>query len=606
MPNQEMINIRNKKTGAVIQVPSSKFVNGKSSTKGWKGVAEDVGDSLSGVIPAGVEMINALPGQLKETGRQIIDDPMRAYANLGLGLGEGAVGTLNIPSNIAKYLSRKDIISDKAAEDVLRVPDLGFEKAIGMDQQQPGDALLRLPGQFALPGKFGNVFKGLGKVGKAGVAGATFGASQDQDPLQASILTMLGQIAGRGVSKAPQAVVDTAKAIPDVAKKVPEVAANIAASGLETGADALSQIPMVGKAIGKVAQPTMGALGSYLKHLSVTPEELAQRTLFGDIKPKDIPTMLERNAAFKRAGILYGTPAELSLRQLESAKQASIGRTSAGIDELGDRDQARTQSEIDSVGGLLDLIYNGEQLSPEKKAAYAETMTGEVPQSFIEKHSKKPTIKAAMREIESDPAYQELLEEEIGAPVGSVKPNQFVYWDLIKRALGDIEENKKETGKATTKSSVYGRTRRAMVKEMDAIKPEYKVARNLAEREKTRQKVEKYFDKRPLTVNNLNKYLESKRNYEELSGKVEGLPEAKQRLDDLHFIGGNLIPSKMNIRAQAALKKTGMTDARNQLDAAKRDLDERFGQEHDVAKVKLMTDPNFVEKLTEYLSKKGK
>lgn len=663
MNNPEMITLRDKKTGKKIVVPSSQFVQETpKANKGLEGIENDVSGSLNTLIPAGIEMVKSIPGGIKRAGQYALtNNPVSTLGNLGAGGVESGAGLLSSPQVLMRYLAQKfpqfgeamqrgSMPGTKGMNDPTLYEGLmNFEKEHGLEAQSPEEESVRSGGGLLFGGK---VLSGLSNMLTRASTIASEQAGRGGDPVHAAILGLLGDSLGKGATKTinkiagspppsggnasipppgaiplaspnftakigqmltkpdyttaisniPEAASNMANSAVKSVKAIPEVAANLTASGLETGADALTHIP----GIGKIVQPTAGALGAYLKYLAVPPEEMAKRKLFGDIKPKDMPRILERDAALKRAGILYGTPAELTLRPIEGAKQGTIGRTSGGMDALNEADEARTASEIKSVNELLDKIYNGNELSPQMKAAYDETMTGEVPPEFIEKHSKKPTIKAAMRKIENDPAYQQLLEEEIGAPLGEVKPNNFIYWDLIKRAMGDIEENKKETGKATTTSSVYGRTRRNMVADMDAIKPEYKVARNLSERDKTRKKIEKYFDKRPLTVNNLNTYLESKRNYDELSKKLEGLPEAKQRLKDLHLIGKNMIPSNMSVRASAALEKTSMSKARNQIDAAKRDLDERYGQEHDVATVKLMTDPMFVDKLQEYLSRKGK
>ncbi len=404
-------------------------------------------------------------------------------------------------------------------------------------------------------------------------------------------------------SKFAQAIPKAVKAIPEATSKavkaIPETAAKVTASALETAADLGTKAKIPG------LQPTMGALGAYLKYLAVPPEEMAERKLFGDIKPKDLPRIMDRVEAGKRAGI-HITPAEASLRPVEGAKQGTIGRTTPGLDVLDEEGRKRTQSEGQAINNFLDSIHNEHDLSAEKNSAYQETMSGVVPPEFIQKHSAKPVVQDAINHIKNDSAYRQILERELGVKLKNVQPNSFRYWDIIKRSLGETEESKKDKfGRATPTSSEIGRTRREMVKEMTDIKPEYETARAISERKFTRQKVEDFFDKRSMTGNNLHKYLSSSRNYNNLVHKLRALPDAKQRLDDLHKLGGDLIPNDINIRSAAALKRTGMSSPRNKLDAAKADLDERFGQAHDVAAVKLMMNPEWPSKLAEYLKKKG-
>lgn len=672
MANADLITLRNKKTGQLVQVPRSQFIENKP-TQGMAAIGEDVSNSLANLPRAAGEMIPKIASGAVAAGKNIFQHPLQSALSVPAGIGEGYVAMERAPANFAQYLANKGLMNQKDAETYKKyqIPeDLGIEKRLGVDKGE-GNAFIKMLSSLLIPGKAAKMM--LPEKVAIPAAVGTLAAGQNQDPLQASLLGALmplilkkGAAAVNRIPKAvnaaagieppatppppgaaspgemaasapdeplnpsapqlpgmnwaaqlpssvswmkniPQAALNVVKEVPTTAKniaaKIPEVAANAAASGLETGADALSNIP----GATSVIQPTMGALASYLKYLAVPPEEMAKRKLFGDIRPSDLPRISERVAAAKRAGLEYITPAEATLRPIEGAKQGTVGRTTAGADLLNEMGEKRTGSEVNATNDLLNTIYNENELAPEKKAAYDETMSGRVTPEFIAKHSKRPVIKEAMDKLANNSAYRQMVEDELGVPLEKVNPKTFRYWDIVKRVLGDTEEGKKDKmGRATTESAEIGKTRRALVKEMDAIKPEYATARNISERKYTRQKVEDAFDKKPMTGNNLHKFLSSKKNYDSLVHKLEGLPEAQQKLNDLHLLGGDLIPNDINIRTAAALKRTGMSDPRNKLDAAKRDLDERYGQEHDVAMVKLMTDPNWQDALAEYLKKKGK
>ena len=153
------------------------------------------------------------------------------------------------------------------------------------------------------------------------------------------------------ISNIPQAAMNVAGAIPKAVKAIPEVAGKTASSVLESTADLASQIPIAGKYISPVVQPTMGALASYLKHISVAPEELAKRNLFGDIKPSDLAGMVERDAALKRMGIRYGTPSELLNSPFESVKQGNVGRTPKGMKELYEEGEKREAFFLKEIEG---------------------------------------------------------------------------------------------------------------------------------------------------------------------------------------------------------------------------------------------------------------
>ena len=178
-----------------------------------------------------------------------------------------------------------------------------------------------------------------------------------------------------------------------------------------------------------------------------------------------------------------------------------------------------------------------------------------------------------------------------------------MYWDMIKRILGDMGENAKEQGRPTTKSDIYADTRRSMVADMDKIKPEYEVARGIAERKFTRRELENVFDKKTMTFNNFHSFLKSKNKFDKVMNKLKAYPEAQQMLKDIHLLSGDMIPNNPSIRTSTQMTKTGMWNPRNKFEALQRELDKKYGQEHDVASVNLMTNPRLFEILKEHLNK---
>jgi hypothetical protein len=668
---EKMIELRNKKTGQVITVPRSKYIE---ESKGLAGIGEDIKSSAINLLPNIKEMAFALPEQLKQTGRQIVNDPSRAYANIGAGLGEGAVGTLNIPSNIMQYLARKGIVSQNAADETLRVPDTGFEKAIGLDDSQPGDQLLRMPGQFFLPAKAGKLAAGLGKGAQAATAGATFGVSQNQDPLQMAIMSVLGEhLARKGmqtikgipnavntaagveppppappgwpVSPAPTANMSAAmpapmnanfavpqpaalppavppptgiswnaklpdsmswiKNIPQAAKntvaeipqQLPKAAAKAGAMGLDLVSGGASKLPIV---------PKLADMGAdYLRFKSMTPEEFAQEKLFSSIKPERLPKIEESLDAAKTLNLDYLTPAETIASPYEAAKQGTIGRTSEGSQRLEDAGFKRLDSEKNAVDKILSDIYNPDDLSHLKNQKYQSAMQSSVPDDFVQKYIKKPTVIAAIKKIASEPAYREMIEEETGKPLSDIPPNTFQYWDIVKRVMYDLEDAKtSKEGKPTQASDRYGKTRRDFVNEMDKINEDYKPARRIAERGYVRRKIERHFNTRERNIKEMAKYLKNADNEAELLQKLQDLPDVLKQLKAVKTLGKNLIPSTMSNAAAKALVKNAMSEARNPLDAKARQLEQKYGEAHDVATVDLMTHPEWINILRERLRNK--
>lgn len=104
--------------------------------KGWSGVWEDVKDIPGKVLDYGLEV----PGKAFESWGQIFHQPGRALKNLIAGAGETAEAPINLLGAIGPYLKERGITEKIPG---FQLPDTGIEKAMGLDQQQPGDELIR-------------------------------------------------------------------------------------------------------------------------------------------------------------------------------------------------------------------------------------------------------------------------------------------------------------------------------------------------------------------------------------------------------------------------------------------------------------------------------
>jgi hypothetical protein len=403
------------------------------------------------------------------------------------------------------------------------------------------------------------------------------------------------------ISNIPQAAMNVAGAIPKAVKAIPEVAAQTIATGAETIGKGAASMKIKGA-------DTLGEMiGDFLRFKSMSPEKYAFKKVLGDIKKSDLPKIQESSDAAKRLELEYWTPAEAKNSLRESAKQGGIGRTDEGIDKLQERSEARIASEYKAVDNLLNKIYDPNKLANLKNEKYKSAMQSVLPFEFIGRHRNRATVVKAIDEIKNNPALRQLIEEEVGAPLESINPNSFQYWDLIKQAMDELEENNKsKTGKSTTSSNVYGNTRREIVKQMDEINPDYKPARRIAERGFVRKKLESYFDSRKKNVLNMAKFLEKSSNKDYLMRKLNDLPDAIQKIKDFETAGKSIIPVNKTTRASRSLAEMSMSDARNTLEAKKRALQQKYGEAHDVAAVNLMTDPAWIEKLKSHLKDKGR
>ena len=669
---EEMITLRNKKTGQVVQVPRSQYTDKpQKSGTGVQGIVDDVSQSLDSAYGAGVDMLKSIPGGVKNIAKYATtNSPLETMGNLGAGVVEGGSELLSSPQVLARYLAEKfpsfgkfmdrgKMPGSKGIQDPTFYEALKkFEGEHGLAPQSEEEASVRNLGGLLSGGKI--ISKLPNMLARTGTIAAQ-SAGAGGDPVHAALLGVIGDMTARGVGKAipkrqpvePQAVdglpelppddggagasaanpvfgttptasipktmnqpalnvtlgglgyiptlakalAEGAKAVPEkvakTAKAVPEALGKGTASVLETAADYGSKIP----GAAEVLQPTMGALASYLKHISVAPEEMAQRKLFGDLTSKDLPQINERMEAAKRLGLSFLTPGEALLSPFQTAKEANIGKTSSGAKLLYEKGKERVGSEGQAINSLLDTVYDAKKLAPEKQAAYDETMGQTLPPDFMEKWKQNPIVDWALKQMESKPTYKSELKD--------VPKDSFEYWNIVKRVIGDLEKGEAK-GMQGFSSNAATKVRNNMVDEMDQLQPRYEDARNIAEREFTRRDLEDVFDKKTMTLNNFWSFLKSDKAFNKVMRKLDAFPDAQQKLKDIRLLSNEIIPFDESIRTSYKLEKTGMTKDRNKLDALKRDLDERYGKEHDVAAVNLMTNPDWPALLAKFLKDKGK
>lgn len=655
MQNEEMVKLRNKKTGEIVIVPRSqyKIVNNEEK-KGVTGIAQDVLDSILSAPQAAVDMIPSLYKSISEAGKYAVKtNPISTLANIGMGGVEGGAELLSSPQILMRYLSKKFPGLDEKlhqGDEKSSFNDPTFYEALMKFEREKGLApLSQEEGSVRDIGSLIFGGKGLTKIPSGAGRVATLSAQQagaGGDPVHAAILGMTGEMLGKRLAKnkpvdaqaqpallpssqAPMATVgesfnksiipginvtlggfgvipEAVKNLPDVMKKtgeslqdLPKTAAKGGAIGLDLIGASTSKVPVI---------PKLADMGAdYLRYKSMTPKEFAQEKLFSSIKPERLPKIEESLEAAKTLNLDYLTPAETIASPYEAAKQGTIGRTAEGSQRLEEAGLKRLESEKNAVDKLLNDIYNPDDLSQLKNKKYQSAMQSQVPDEFVEKHIKKPTVKAAIKKINSEPAYRQMIEEETGKPLSEVPPNTFQYWDIVKRVMYDLEDAKKsKEGKPTQASDVYGDTRRKFVNEMDKINEDYKPARRIAERGYVRRKVERHFNTRERNVKEMYKYLKNADNEADLLQKLQDLPDVLKQIKAFKTLGKNLIASTMSNAAAAALVKNAMREARNPLDAKARQLEQKYGEAHDVATVDLMTHPQWIEILKQKLNEKGK
>lgn len=178
----------------------AQFGHLRPATTGLKGIGNDIKASLSNMPETLASILQNLPGQVYESGKQALTNPARAVANVGAGTLEGLTGIANIPSNVAAYLGSKDI-GRGSLEDAIskaHLSDAWIRSAMGAPQ--PGDELLQGLGNFAPFGGLGGEAEGLSGLASRAAANTAYATSQNQNPLTAALMGM----AAEGVTHALQ------------------------------------------------------------------------------------------------------------------------------------------------------------------------------------------------------------------------------------------------------------------------------------------------------------------------------------------------------------------------------------------------------------------
>lgn len=626
MKDRNMITIRNKKTGKEITVPRSQYIEEKPSS-GVDAVMQDLKQSWDSAPRALGEMALSIPGGINNVGGYATShNPVETFGNLGAGGVESGAALLSSPQQLMRYIAEKFPNAGKAMErgkfqgKGVNDPSIyeslmDFENQHGLAARSPQEASVRNAGGLMFGGKALSMLPNM--FARAGTLGAEQ-AGRGGDPLHAAILGILGESAGkipvRRAKELPRAMMDMMQAVPEKVKQIPELTANMGQSMGDPLSVAFQGLPsytnkMLAHGLESLAEKTdkipfrpdilpekLLEMAYKKKFKEYKPEELARKQVFSDITGEDIPQIEKRVAAARRLGLSFLTPGEALLSPFQSRKEANVGHSIKGEKLLYSKGSNRAGSEQRAIENLLDTIYDKKELSPEKKAAYDSAMESHVPQEFIDKWLQNENVKKAIKQMESESEYKQEL--------GNTPKTSFRYWDHVKKVLADIEKGHMKPG--STKKFKLGsvtKTRNQMVDEMDNINSKYESARNISEREFTRNDLENVFDSKDMTINNFWSLLKSEKKFNDLMKKLDEFPEAQQKLRDIRLLSNDLIPFDESIRSAYKLEKTGMYKERNKLDSLRRVLTQQHGEAHDVAQVNLMTDPRMLELLKEYLSK---
>ena len=176
----------------------------KNEATGFSGILSDMLDRASEAPGNLAATVAALPGEGLESGKQIATNPLRAGENLIAGRLSGLKGMYNAPANLQIYLLKKMGIEPQFLPNI-KIGDTGLQQAV-LGEEQPGDPLLQLAGAFGPYGKLGGMERGLKGTAKRAGAASAYAIGQNQDPITAALMGILGEGAIKGVGKVGQGI----------------------------------------------------------------------------------------------------------------------------------------------------------------------------------------------------------------------------------------------------------------------------------------------------------------------------------------------------------------------------------------------------------------
>ena len=298
--------------------------------------------------------------------------------------------------------------------------------------------------------------------------------------------------------------------------------------------------------------------------------------------------------AAKRLGLTYITPAEASGNPFTGGVQGGLGKTEKGAQLLYKKGKERAASEENAIEGLFGNIFP-KSLEERKNALYKNAESIKIPKKELKTLKDNEIFKHALSKVKNEPAYIESLK---GVPENSIQ-----YLDQVKQAMDDLIE------KAPRKeAAIIRKTKDELTTIADKVSPQYKEARQLAERGIVRKEIEDLFNKKDETGTNLFKtLLSNKRDYSELQNRFKRLEEtstspdqikdmktAQQQLEDMKLIFGRLI-NIPTAKTAEALARGSMSKERSTMQAAMTQLREILsGGKYDAAAVELITNPDWV------------
>lgn len=525
------------------------------------------------------------------------------------GIKDPLVGLLNFGSRGGTAMQNLGLAlhNKLTGQNIPKVEPTDFSEMLGIPKEKNlGDTLAQFAGELAIPLKFPAT--GLGKVGDI----------LEKLPAWGKYLKAgLGNAISQGALAASQSSEEPGK----VALEAGSIAAPFSAlsEAIKSGNPTIRNI---GRGLGALGA---GGLGYYGAKSVGAPEPAADITgllsaalggrggnlerrvredMLKGVKGTDYQDILN---AGKRLGV-HVRPGEASANPFTAGKEVGIGKSPQGAQEFYEAGQKRLGQEESSIENLFGNIFP-KSLEERTNELYKSSEPTKVPQEELEKLKGNEIFKTALSRVRKEPVYKEKLKD--------VPENSIQYLNQVKEAMDDMID------KAPRKeAAIIRETKNKMLETLDTVSPQYKEARQLAERGIVRREIEDLFNKKDETGKNLfTTLLSNKRDYNTLQGKfkrleetgstpeqVESMKKAQQQLSDMKLVFERLIPTP-TAKTAAALGRKNADEEGTLTGTLKQYLHKLLhSDKYDVAAVRLITNPKWADEMNKLgeITKKDK
>ncbi len=243
-----------------------------------------------------------------------------------------------------------------------------------------------------------------------------------------------------------------------------------------------------------------GALGGTLGLGKRGMQSLATKNLLSKANPAEV---LARETAAKEIGVpltmteAIGTPVAGKL-------MASLYSEPTSAQRLYEFGEQRKPLEANAIQNLLDITSPKGSYKNIEEPLYKMAENKLIPIKKFSEIIKDPYMNKQLNNIFSDLLYSQELQ--------TAQPNSIKVLDLLKRRLdSEMETATKSEGK------LIGDKLKNLRETMDEISPEYKEARQVSEKRKTRESIEERMNDAEISGSNFyNKFLKNDNEYDRL------------------------------------------------------------------------------------------